>query len=161
VELTRRLAKPPRRPAWPAARPTRLAGAAIVTVAGLALCSCGSTRPAAAGQGGSAQRYAEAPAMLVQCGFDRGTVSPGGLQPWYRQGHVLPLAGGNAGQHSAQFMAWWTAHAAETVSGKTLTAWRRWAASRDQLPPAICGSFATAASLHAQIFPGQPNPWKA
>ena len=48
-----------------------------------------------------------------------------------------------------------------TVAGKTLAQWRTWAAAHDQLPQSQCGSFATGSALHAQIFPGQSDPWKS
>ncbi|HEY7145972.1 MAG TPA: hypothetical protein VH637_17170 [Streptosporangiaceae bacterium] len=131
--------------------------AAAVLAAG-----CGS---AAAGQqaaSGYAARYAEAPPMLVQCGFDRGAVRPGGPQPWYHLGQVLAFTGPHAGRHRAQFSSWWAASgAAQAVAGKTLAAWRTWAARHGRLPGAVCGSFAPAASLHRQIFPGQPSPWRS
>jgi hypothetical protein len=136
-----------------------LLGPALAITVGLALCACGSA--SSGSSGGSALASAQAPAMLVQCGFDRGTVSPGGMQPWYSQGQILPQAGPRAGHHRAQFMAWWSAHSSAPVSGKTLAAWRTWAVAHDRLPPTVCGSFAPAASLRAQIFPGESNPWKS
>jgi hypothetical protein len=134
---------------------------AALACAGLAVCACGSARPAARhSAGGFARRYAEAPAMLVQCGFDRGVVSPGGTQPWYRLGTVLPQSGDQAGQHAAEFAAWWRSHSATTVAGRTLSSWQRWAAQHDKLPAGLCGAFAPTRALHAQIFPGQPSPWR-
>lgn len=125
----------------------------------VAVSACGSARPAD-GQGaatGFARRYAEAPAMLVQCGFDRGVVSPGGTQPWYRLGTVLP----QTAPRRAEFAVWWKGHSSATVAGRTLSDWRQWAAGHDKLPAELCGSFAPAAALHKQIYPGEPNPWRS
>jgi hypothetical protein len=140
------------------ASPTAAALAATLG-AGLTLSACGSAGPASAA-GGYALRFAQAPAMLVQCGFDRGVVSPDGTHPWYLQGQVLAFSGSQGAGHRAEFGAWWAAHSNVAVTGKSLAAWRKWAAEHDQLPPALCGSFTTIASLHAQIYPGQQDPWK-
>ena len=137
----------------------RLGPAAAVVCAVVGLCSCGSGNAATTGHsaGGYALRYAQAPAMLVQCGFDRGVVSPGGPQPWYRLGTVLP----QTAEHRAEFATWWKGHSSATVAGRSLADWRQWAAGRGKLPPMLCGAFAPAAALHKQIYPGEPNPWRS
>jgi hypothetical protein len=142
----------------PGRRPALAASCAAAIVAA----GCGSPAAGHAASGGYARRYAEAPPMLVQCGFDRGAVSPHGPQPWYHLGQILPFSGQGASQHRAQFSSWWATYgAADTVAGQTLAGWRTWAARHGQLPRALCGSFAPAAALHQQIFPGQPSPWKS
>jgi hypothetical protein len=99
--------------------------------------------------------------MLVQCGFDRGSVSPHGTRPWYQLGQVLPFTGSYADGHRAEFGTWWDSYRNTTVAGKSLALWRTWAAGHDQLPPSLCGSFATGSGLHAQIFPGEADPWRS
>ena len=70
------------------------------------------------GPSGYALRYAQAPPMLVQCGFDRGSVSPHGTQPWYQLGKVLPFSGRGADGHRAEFGHWWDSYGGTTVDRK-------------------------------------------
>lgn len=142
-----------------------LATAGAIVAAALAGCSSGSPGPGPSGATPSAsqaysQRYVEAPPMLVQCGLDRATVRPGSDQPWFtRVGKILPFTGPGAGQHAAEFNTWWSAHNNTIIAGQDLLSWQSWAAQHDQLPSQVCGSSVTAAGLHAQIFPGQQDPW--
>lgn len=144
---------------------------AITTVA-LAGCSGASrssssapsrARPSqtASGSGDSwADRFTEAPGLLIQCGVTHGTIKPPKGQPWYRYGRVLPLSGSRAASvRDAEQSSWWDAHKGIAAGGKTLASWSEWAAGHDRLPPAVCGYGVSAARLAAQIYPGPPNPW--
>jgi hypothetical protein len=108
---------------------------------------------------GFSRRYAQAPALLVQCGLSHGTIKPQTGQPWYGDRKVLPLSGSGSDNHDAEFSTWWDANGTITIGGMTLSGWREWAASNDKLPPAVCGPSVSASALQAQVFPGQPNPW--
>jgi hypothetical protein len=96
--------------------------------------------------------------MLVQCGLTQGAITAPSGQPWFAGGKVLPLAGSGAGDRAAQFSTWWDANKDTVVSGRSLADWVDSAAQADRLPTAVCGS-ASAASLMAQIYPGQSSPW--
>ena len=108
---------------------------------------------------GFSRRYAEAPALLVQCGLSHGTIKPQTGQPWYSDGKVLPLSGSGSDNHDAEFSTWWDANGTITIGGMTLSGWREWAATNDKLPPAVCGPSVSASALQAQLFPGEPNQW--
>jgi len=162
--------------------PARLAGAtACLLVGGLVGCSSGSSGSQAPGSSppgssssgasvspvssgstaglGFSRRYAEAPALLVQCGLSHGTIKPQTGQPWYSDGKVLPLSGSGSDNHDAEFSTWWDANGTITIGGMTLSGWREWAATNDKLPPAVCGPSVSASALQAQLFPGEPNQW--
>jgi hypothetical protein len=108
---------------------------------------------------GFSRRYAEAPALLVQCGLSHGTIKPQAGQPWYSDGKVLPLSGSGSDNHDAEFSTWWDANGTITIGGMTLSGWREWAATNAKLPPAVCGPSVSASALQAQLFPGEPNSW--
>ena len=97
-------------------------------------------------------RYGDAPALLVQCGLNSGTIKPQTGQPWYSDGKVLPLSGPGAGSRGAEFSG-------TVIAGKSLSDWQLWAAQHDALPAQVCGTSVSASGLQAKIDPGQPNPW--
>jgi hypothetical protein len=59
---------------------------------------------------------------------------------------------------------WMPEHAARTdplTERYSIYAWANWAAQNDKLPPAVCGTSATASQLQGQVFGGSGalNPW--
>jgi hypothetical protein len=129
------------------------------TPAGSAPAGSASAGSAPASQGFS-RRYAEAPALLVQCGLSHGTIKPQAGQPWYSDGKVLPLSGSGSDDHDAEFSTWWDANNTITIGGMALSGWREQAATDDKLPAAVCGPSVSASALQAQLYPGQPDPWQ-
>lgn len=115
-----------------------------------------ATAPAS---GSAGLRYGDAPALLIQCGLDHGTIKPPAGQPWYSAGKVLPLSGPGSDGRGAELSTWWDAHSSTIVGGKPLSYWQLWAAQHDALPPQVCGTSVSAAALQATIAPGRPDPW--
>ena len=107
-------------------------------------------------------RAADAPALLVQCMLDQGTLGRSdavfsGPPAWLHDGNILITP-----STVTKFDAWYQANHAITVAGQDLTAWTAWAAANDELPPAVCGTSASASALQKQVFgkdPAAGDPW--
>lgn len=100
----------------------------------------------------------------MQCGMNQGVIKPPThlYQPFLRDGKILPLSGSHAANSRlASFDDWWSGNDVVVVRGKELSGWAAWATDHDTLPKAVCGPGVSAARLVAQIFPGEPNPWKS
>jgi hypothetical protein len=144
-----------------AARSQRVAAAAagLATLAAIAGCSSSS------GSSGklAAERLADAPAILVECVIERGSVLgafTGSMAraPWISADRVaITQASASA------FGAWYRAHDTAVVAGKSLSAWQQWSAQSDKLPADVCGPDASDPSaMQHEVFSGDPaagNPW--
>jgi len=64
---------------------------------------------------------------------------------WVRRGHL--------------WVPTHTARNSPQAERTSLYAWSLWAAARDRLPPAVCGTSVTAAGLQAQVYGAPGNPW--
>ena len=135
-----------------------------VLIAGAAA-ACSSPPPPAptptSGQAGQF-RAADAPALLVQCMLNQGTLGRSdsifsGPPAWLRDGNIVITS-----STVTTFNAWYQDNRAITVAGQDLTAWTAWAAANDELPPQVCGTSVSASALQKQVFGKDPavgNPW--
>jgi hypothetical protein len=149
-------------------QPARLGRwAAVGVLFGCAVTACSSGPPPAptpTSSGVGQFRSSDAPALLVQCMLNQGTLGLSdsifaGSPSWLRNGKIVITAA-----TSAKFDAWYKANDGISVAGKTLSEWTQWAAANDQLPPEVCGSAVTASALQRQVFgkdSAAGNPWGA
>lgn len=144
----------------PSRVPAAVAGLAVL--AALAGCASSSSSSGASDKL-EAERQADAPAILVECVIERGSVLGSFTQsmlraPWISANRVA-ITEANA----AEFDAWYQAHHSVAVAGKTLSAWQQWSAQNNKLPAAVCGPDATDPSgMQHEVFSGDPaagNPW--
>jgi len=139
-----------------------LAVGVLLTCAATA-CSAGPPRSSTGNQADQF-RSSDAPALLVQCMLNQGTLGLSdsifsGRPGWLRDGNVVITPG-----TAADFDTWYRANGGISVGGKTLTEWTQWAAANDKLPAAVCGTSASARTLQKQVFgkdPAAGNPWGA
>lgn len=136
-----------------------------VAVAGLAMLAAIAGCSSSSGSSGKleAERQADAPAILVECVIERGSVLGSFTQsmaraPWISADQVAIT------QASApQFDAWYRAHDSVAVAGKSLSAWQQWSAQNNKLPAAVCGPDASDPSaMQHEVFSGDSaagNPW--
>ena len=109
-------------------------------------------------------RLADAPALLVQCMLNQGTLARSdsifsGQSAWLRGGNIVITAA-----TVTKFGTWYQVNGTITVAGKDLTEWTQWAAANDQLPAGVCGTSVSARALQKQVFGKDPtagNPWGA
>lgn len=94
--------------------------------------------------------------MLVQCGITRGTIKRPSGQPWLQGDRVVVT-----GAKGSEFNAWYQARNGTIIDGKALGDWAEWAASKNKLPSAVCAPSASAAKVHAEVYPGRSNPWRS
>lgn len=155
----------------------RALAAALVLACGIAACSSASTStsaptsapssaqprtPSPSGSQATELRFADAPALLVQCMLDRGTLKPSdsafaGQSGWLHGADIVLTPRG-----ASLFTAWFAGHDGTTVAGQNLTGWAQWAAVHDQLPTAVCGSSVSASALQKKVFAQDPaagDPW--
>jgi hypothetical protein len=142
--------------------------AAFAVIAALAGCASSSASSASSSSSASsgnleAERLADAPAILVECVIERGSVLGSFTQsmlraPWISADRVA-ITEANA----PEFDAWYQAHDSVAVAGKSLSAWQQWSAQNNKLPAAVCGPDATDPSgMQHEVFSGDPaagNPW--
>ena len=139
--------------------PVPAAVAAITVLAAIAGCSSSS------GSSGNpeAKRQADAPAILVECVIQSGSVLGSFTEsmlraPWISHDQVA-ITQANA----PAFEAWYQAHDSVTVAGKSLAAWQHWSAHNDKLPAAVCGPDASDPSaMQHKVFSGDSaagDPW--
>lgn len=140
--------------------PAAVAGLAVL--AALAGCASSSSSSGSSDKL-AAERQADAPAILVECVIERGSVLGSFTQsmlraPWISADRVA-ITEANA----PEFDAWYQAHDSVAVAGKTLSAWQQWSAQNNKLPAAVCGPDATDPSgMQHEVFSGDPaagNPW--
>lgn len=140
--------------------PAAVAGLAVLA----ALAGCASSSGSSGSSGKlEAERRADAPAILVECVIERGSVLGSFTQsmvraPWISADQVA-ITQANA----SAFDAWYRAHDSVVVAGKSLSAWQQWSAQNDKLPTAVCGPDATDPSaMQHEVFSGDPaagDPW--
>jgi hypothetical protein len=155
----------------PTARPRRrsraraAAGVLLACVATVTATGCSSPPPPAPSPTSSqaAQfRASDAPALLIQCMLDQGTLGRSdaifsGPPAWMHDGNILITL-----STVTRFDAWYQANHAISVAGQDLTAWAAWAAANDALPPQVCGTSVSASALQRQVFgkdPAAGDPW--
>jgi hypothetical protein len=133
---------------------------------------CGSASPggsASPSPGGTsdqtAQRQADAPALIVDCVVVRGLTSTV-LSSVGRASWVTSLGVQVTPSNQAAFGSWYQAHQNDTVAGQTLAQWQRSAVQSGRLPSAVCGASGlngmSAAELQQQVFAKDPaagQPW--
>lgn len=143
-------------------------GAALV--AGAA--GCGSSSPAGGGASPSpsssnqtAQRQADAPALIVDCVVVRGLTSTV-LSSVGRASWVTSLGVQVTPSNEASFNSWYQANQNDTVAGQTLAQWQQSAARTGKLPSAVCGASGlngmSASELQKEVFAKDPaagDPW--
>jgi hypothetical protein len=140
--------------------PAAVAGLAVLA----ALTGCASSSSSSgASDKLEAERLADAPAILVECVIERGSVLGSFTQsmlraPWISADRVA-ITQANA----PEFDAWYRAHDSVAVAGKSLSAWQQWTAQNNKLPAAVCGPDASDPSgMQHEVFSGDPaagNPW--
>ena len=112
----------------------------------------------------TAERQADAGALIVQCALTKGLmkpptglVTPSGETPFV-QGTKLVITSANAGT----FNNWYSGIIGTTIAGEEIEQWAEQVASSGKLPAAVCGTAMTPSDLQKQVFAGDPaaaNPW--
>lgn len=126
----------------------------------------GSASPSPSGSSNqTAQRQADAPALIVDCVVVRGLTSPV-LSSVGRASWVTSLGVQITPSNQTSFNSWYQANQNDTVAGQTLAQWQQSAAQSGQLPSAVCGASGlngmSASELQKQVFAKDPaagNPW--
>jgi hypothetical protein len=146
----------------------RRRGAWVITglLLACAATACSSARPIPTPTSSSAAQFrlADAPALLVQCMLNQGTLGRSdsifaGPPAWLHGGNIVITPA-----TAATFNTWYQANDAISVAGKDLTAWTHWAATNDTLPSGVCGTSVSAHALQKQVFgkdPSAGDPWGA
>jgi len=147
-------------------RVSALAAVAALACAATA-CSSGSAGTPAGGPSASSsatptasqaalRREAEAPALISQCGLDRGIIKTALPSSLGHDGKIKPGIG-----DTPAFLGWYYNVSSVTVDNQLLFAWTDWAVASAKLPSAVCGTSASATQLASQLFPGWPTVWAA
>jgi hypothetical protein len=142
----------------------RWAPGGILLACAVAACSQSTPIPSPTSSGATQDRTTDAPALLVQCMLDQGTLGQtdtvfSGPPAWLHGGNIVITP-----STATKFDTWYLVNGGITVAGKDLTEWTQWAASNDQLPPAVCGTSVTAHALQKKVFgkdPAAGDPWGA
>lgn len=150
--------------AWLRCRPRTWAITGILLACAVTGCSSATPIPTPTSSSAARFRLADAPALLVQCMLDQGTLGRSdsifsGPPAWLRGGNVVITS-----SMATTFDTWYQDNRAITVAGKDLAAWSQWAAANDQLPAGVCGTSVSAPALQKQVFgkdPAAGNPWGA
>ena len=150
--------------AWPRHRHRAWAAVSVLLACAAAACSSAAPIPAPTGDQAAHYRLSDAPALLVQCMLNQGTLGRSdsifsGSPAWLRGGNVIITPA-----TVTRFGTWYRANDAITVGGKDLSEWATWSAANDQLPAAVCGTSVSAPVLQKQVFRSDPaagNPWGA
>jgi hypothetical protein len=127
-------------------------------------CSSATPIPSPTSSQAAQFRLSDAPALLVQCMLDQGTLGRSdsifsGPPAWLRGGNIVITPA-----TATRFHTWYQVNNAITVAGKDLSGWARWAAANDKLPPGVCGTSVSARALQRQVFGKDPavgDPWGA
>jgi hypothetical protein len=135
---------------------------ALIACAAAACSSSPPPVPSPTSSQAAQSRAADAPALLVQCMLNQGTLGRSdtifsGPPAWLHDGNILITP-----STAATFDTWYQANHAITVAGQDLTAWAAWAAAHDELPPQVCGPSVSASVLQKQVFgkdPAAGDPW--
>jgi hypothetical protein len=135
----------------------------ILLACAVAACSTATPIPSPTSSSAAQFRASDAPALLVQCMLDQGTLGQAdsvfsGPPSWLRGADIVITPAS-----VTKFNTWYKVNGGITVAGKDLTEWTQWAASNDQLPPAVCGTSVRAHTLQKKVFgkdPAAGNPWE-
>ncbi|MBV8430417.1 MAG: hypothetical protein JO244_04600 [Solirubrobacterales bacterium] len=149
---------------WLRRPPRAWAAVSVLLACAVTGCSPAAPIPSPTGDQAAQFRLSDAPALLVQCMLDQGTLGRSdsiftGPPAWLRGGNIVITAA-----TAATFDTWYQANVAITVAGKDLSEWARWAAANDKLPEGVCGTSVSASALQRQVFrkdPAAGNPWSA
>jgi hypothetical protein len=141
-----------------------LACAATATVTATATGCSPSPPPVPTPTSSQAARFraSDAPALLVQCMLNQGTLGRSdaifsGPPAWLHDGNIVITPA-----TATKFDTWYQANHAIIVAGKDLAGWTAWAAANDELPPEVCGTSVSGSALQKQVFgkdPAAGNPW--
>jgi hypothetical protein len=143
-------------------------GAWVITgllLAGAAsACSSAAPIPTPTSNQAAQFRLADAPALLVQCMLNQGTLGRSdsifaGPPAWLHGGNIVITPA-----TAAKFNTWYQSNGAISVAGKDLTEWSHWAAANNMLPPQVCGTSASVHALQKRVFGKDPtvgDPWGA
>jgi hypothetical protein len=150
--------------AWLRRRPYAWAATSILLACTAAACSSARPIPTPTSSQAAQFRLADAPALLVQCMLNQGTLGRSdsifsGPPTWLRGGNIVITSA-----TAAKFDTWYQANHAITVAGKDLAEWTQWAAANNKLPAGVCGTSVSASVLQKQVFgkdPAAGNPWGA
>jgi hypothetical protein len=140
------------------------AATGVLLACAVTACSSATPIPSPTGNQVAQFRLSDAPALLVQCMLNQGTL---GRSDSIFSSSSAWLHGGNLILTPAtvtKFSTWYQANGTITVGGKDLSEWVKWAAANDQLPAAVCGTSTSPSVLQRQVFKKDPaagNPWGA
>ena len=96
------------------------------------------------------------PALISQCGLDRGIIKAALPSSLGHDGKIKPGIG-----DTPTFLGWYNNVSSVMVDNQLLFAWTDWAVANAKLPSAVCGTSASATRLASQLFPGWPTVWAA
>ena len=140
------------------------AAAGAVLACAATACSSATPIPSPTSNQAAQFRLSDAPALLVQCMLNQGTLGRSdsvfsGPPAWLHGGSIVITPA-----TVTKFSTWYQANNGITVGGQDLSEWAKWAAANDQLPAAVCGTSTSASVLQRQVFrkdPAAGNPWGA
>jgi hypothetical protein len=149
---------------WPRRKHRGWAAAGVLLACAASACSSATPIPSPTSNQVAQFRLSDAPALLVQCMLNQGTLGRSdsifsGPPAWLHGGSIIITPA-----TVTKFNTWYQANGAITVGGKDLSDWAKWAAANDQLPAAVCGTSTSASVLQRQVFrkdPAAGNPWSA
>jgi hypothetical protein len=149
---------------WLRRRHRAWAIAGVLLACGATACSSATPIPSSTSSQAAGFRLSDAPALLVQCMLDQGTLGRSdsifsGPPVWLRDGNIVITP-----TTVTKFNSWYQVNGGITVAGKDLTEWARWAAAYDKLPSGVCGTSVSARALQRQVFGKDPavgDPWGA
>jgi len=150
--------------AWLRRQHRAWAATAVLLACTAAACSSATPIPSATSNQAAGFRLSDAPALLVQCMLNRGTLGRSdsifsGPPAWLREGNIVITP-----TTVTKFSTWYQVNGAITVAGKDLTEWAKWAAANNKLPSGVCGTSISARALQRQVFgkdPAAGDPWGA
>jgi hypothetical protein len=141
--------------------PAAVAGLAVL--AALAGCASSSSSSSGSSDKLEGERQADAPAILVECVIERGSVLGSFTQSMLRAPWISADKVAITQANAPEFAAWYRAHDSVAVAGQSLSAWQQWSARSDKLPAPVCGPDASDPSgMQHEVFAGDPaagNPW--
>ena len=139
------------------------AATGVLIACAAAACSSATPIPTPTSNRATQFRLSDAPALLVQCMLNQGTLGRSDSifagSAWLHGGSIIITPA-----TVTKFSTWYQANNTITVGGQDLSEWAKWAAANDQLPAAVCGTSTSASVLQRQVFrkdPAAGNPWGA
>jgi hypothetical protein len=138
--------------------PAAVAGLAVLAL----IAGCSSSSSGSSGKL-EAERQADAPALLVECVIERGSVLGAFTQSMAGASWISTDQVAITPANAPEFNTWYQAHDSTAVAGKSLAAWQQWSAQNDKLPAGVCGPYASDPSvLQDKVFSGDSaagDPW--